>query len=254
MSQHFDTRKLIDDLNTQLQGLLGSNLLGLYLYGSFVWGDFKPNVSDLDFLAVIDQALSAEDFAKLEVFHNHFAKLYPSWFDRIEVHYLTQATLAKPLLAQGEMAVISPGEPLNLKVVTKHYLMNWYFVREQSQVLYGPHPKLLIADISFEDFMANVRLHANNWPNWLEEEQPLKAQAYAVLTMSRALYSQSFKKQSSKDKAALWMMQTYPQWKNLIEAALEWRVMSEDALPDLNMQEQTKAFVAFALAQINQLD
>jgi predicted nucleotidyltransferase len=47
----------VQTLQTELQRLLGDNLLGLYLYGSLAQGGFQPARSDLDVLAVTTQKI-----------------------------------------------------------------------------------------------------------------------------------------------------------------------------------------------------
>lgn len=247
-----DIDVILEDLLERLQEVLAPELAGVYLSGSLVWGDFDKTISDLDLLAVLSSEADTITFSALERMHSDFALKHPDWFDRIEVHYVLNMTLRHPLKPSGKMLVISPGEPLNKKPGTKHYLMNWYLVQEQSVTLYGPEPKSLIAAISQEVYFENVKLHANSWQTWIAEQSHIKAQSYAILTMCRAMYSLKFAKQSSKKQAAQWAQKTYPQWTKLIQDALEWRrVPNEDCPENATMLDESKAFVAFALKEMN---
>ena len=51
-TSYLDMNALLDNLLFQMQQVLGANLVGLYLYGSLVTGDFNPECSDIDLLAV----------------------------------------------------------------------------------------------------------------------------------------------------------------------------------------------------------
>ena len=43
----------VNTLRTELQRLLGQNLLGIYLHGSLALGGFQPSRSDIDVIVVI---------------------------------------------------------------------------------------------------------------------------------------------------------------------------------------------------------
>lgn len=49
-----DTSRIVSDLRLHLEGLYGSRLRGLYIFGSFARGDARPG-SDLDVLVVLDR-------------------------------------------------------------------------------------------------------------------------------------------------------------------------------------------------------
>jgi predicted nucleotidyltransferase len=61
--------ELLDALVTGIQAVLGDNLVGVYLRGSLVTGDFDPRTSDIDFLAVTERPLSEIEFASLAAMH-----------------------------------------------------------------------------------------------------------------------------------------------------------------------------------------
>jgi predicted nucleotidyltransferase len=46
-----DVNQLLEQLLSSLQTILGKKLVGLYLYGSLVTGDFDHECSDIDLLA-----------------------------------------------------------------------------------------------------------------------------------------------------------------------------------------------------------
>src|SRR4051812_25330844 len=88
-----DIDVLLDELRSQICGALGNKLVGLYLYGSLVTGDFDHVNSDIDLLAVIDGNLTEEEFARLDAMHSAFVTAHPTWHDRIEIAYLAQQAL-----------------------------------------------------------------------------------------------------------------------------------------------------------------
>src|SRR5687767_4745299 len=103
-----DPQPLLADLTAGIRGALGANLLGLYLWGSYVVGDFDPRISDLDLIAVLAKDADEQEFEALRAMHDDLARKYPAWSGRIEVAYATVPTLDQPA-AGGEIVRISPG-------------------------------------------------------------------------------------------------------------------------------------------------
>ena len=50
----------VNTLQTELQRLLGENLLGIYLHGSLALGGFQPGRSDIDVIVVTAQRIDLE--------------------------------------------------------------------------------------------------------------------------------------------------------------------------------------------------
>ena len=73
---------------------LGVNLVGTYLFGSVVTGDFEPGISDVDTVAVVLSDLTATQLAALERLHRDIVEEMPQWEDRVEVVYLSSLALA----------------------------------------------------------------------------------------------------------------------------------------------------------------
>lgn len=59
-----DARETLKQLASAIERHLGSDLLGLYLFGSLAAGSFYPGKSDLDLMAVV--AAEVEDGQQLE--------------------------------------------------------------------------------------------------------------------------------------------------------------------------------------------
>ncbi|MEP7215483.1 MAG: aminoglycoside adenylyltransferase domain-containing protein [Anaerolineaceae bacterium] len=246
-----------DDLNQiaaavleRLHAVLGTNLGGLYLFGSAAVGAFETGVSDVDVLSVTIDALSDAEFGSLSAMHDALARDYPAWDDRIETKYLSAAGLRAFRSVPARMAAISPGEPFAWEEAGPGRVMVWYDVQENGITLFGPAPSAFIPQISEAEFVDCVRKHLNEWPQWLEElPRRTGSQSYAVLTMCRAIYACRSGKQLSKRQAGLWVQQQLPQWTDLIQTALDWRLNSSGPVQrDAGERElaSVKAFVAFA--------
>jgi predicted nucleotidyltransferase len=228
LTPHPDIDELLEDLLHRIRQILGQKLVGLYLYGSLVTGDYDRGVSDFDLLAATRTEIDGEEFDGLQELHLDLVKNHPEWDNRVEVAYMPVAGLATFKIKESRMAVISPGEPFHFKGAGKEWLINWWQVRERGLVLYGPDPKTLIGPISHQEFLDVVREHAQHWREWVADFRSRKGQAYARLTLCRALYAAVNGEQVSKRRAALWARDCLPEQARLIEQALEWRKAEDD--------------------------
>ncbi|MEO8286284.1 MAG: aminoglycoside adenylyltransferase domain-containing protein [Chloroflexota bacterium] len=229
-TEYSDINDLLDDLLSRMRAILGQRLVGLYLYGSLVWGDFDHDISDIDMLAATATDVNENEFAALGQMHKDFAAAYPKWDNRIEVQYLSLAGLRSFRTAVTRMAAISPGDPFHVIEAGKDWLMNWYFVQENGVTLFGPPARTIIAPISKEEFVQSVVDHATQWPEWVAATMNSRHyQGYAILTACRALYTFRNGVQVSKKRAAEWAQHELPQWADLIGNALQWRQQARRA-------------------------
>ena len=213
---------LLGHLTDEIRRNSNDSLVGLYVYGSLVTGDFDKGRSDIDLLAVVDADVEGETFGRLDRMHSRFVEVHPAWEDRIEVAYMPAPALWNFRAQTNQIAVVSPGEPFHLKVAGTDWLMNWYTVREFGVTLCGPPPQALIPEISLSEFVEAVREQAKVWKEWVYNMRTPGAQSYAVLTMCRALYTHTLGIQASKKQAAIWAQAYLPQWSPLIQQSSHW--------------------------------
>ena len=245
-TKHNNINNLLSDLLRQIQRALGNKLLGLYLYGSLASGDFDKKFSDIDLLAVTKSTITSKELKTLKITHADFAKRHKNWNDRIEVQYFSVSGLNKFKSRTSKMANISPGEPLHMVKANLDWLMNWYFVQENGIVLFGPLPKF-IPHISKIEFLDSVKKHALQWKDYAVNTKNSRGyQAYAILTMCRAVYTLKHKKQTSKIKSAAWFQKEFSQWANLIKKALKWRKSSRNSIMNHKLTyPETEKFIGF---------
>jgi predicted nucleotidyltransferase len=245
-----DVNQLLEELLTNMQNILGEKLVGVYLYGSLVIGDFDPTSSDIDLVAALTSDLDDEEFAALQKMHDDFAHEHREWDNRIEVCYISLAALQTVKTKTSLVANISPGEPFHHRESSREWLADWYVVRKKGITLFGPSPKILIEPISKDEFIGAVRANAKAWDEWIHDMQTRKSQAYAILTMCRALYTLKYGEQVSKKQAALWAEKEFPEWASLFQNALLWREAKrdEDVEHDATFPD-TLRFVRFAIGE-----
>ena len=244
ITPYSEVNEIIERILSKLQGTLGKKLVGFYLCGSLVIGDFDLRISDIDLTAALDSDIDEQEFAALQKMHTNVALRYAEWDNRIEVRYISLAAFNSLKSRTSQIAIISPGEPFHMRESIKEWLSEWYLLRERGVTLFGPPPKEIIEPISHDEFMQTIKAHARAWGEWVQDMHTRKGQAYAILTMCRALYTSRNGEQVSKKQAALWAQQQLPEWSQLIRNALKWREESTVGQVDDDATfAETKRFV-----------
>lgn len=250
ITPHDDINALIDDLLHLITACLEENLVGVYLCGSLVAGDFDCDISDIDLFVVTAAGIDDAEFSALNTIHNNIIAQYPQWDNRLEVAYVSVSDLGKLKTGTGRVSVISPGEPFNKKDAGKDWLIKAYLVLHEGEKLAGPAPVHCFPPISEDEFIAAIKDQLAEWHDWVYEiSQSRNEQSYAILTMCRVLYSVRTGQQASKKRAALWAKRQMPEWSELIDNATKWRSSARE--PVIDHEEFFADTVKFVHAVIN---
>jgi predicted nucleotidyltransferase len=209
--------------------VLGDRLLALYLFGSATTGSFQAGVSDVDTLAVLAGDLSEKDLAGLANMHERLIKDAPTWYDRVEVDYLSAKALANFRTGSWPAARISPGEPFHPIQIDHRWITDWYHVLISGVTLSGPPPQGFIPPISHQEFVEAVRQQLLEWPDRLTEHLGPGGLTYAVLTACRALRVCRTGDYVSKKEAAEWAGEQLPEFRDLIRVAVAQRYQPQTA-------------------------
>jgi len=236
-------------LFTGVHAILDNQLVGFYLYGSLSLGNFDPSSSDVDFLVVTTEKLSEETLVALRDMHESIAESGLYYAKKLEGSYIPRVALRK----YDPTNAFHPTIGVDWSFAVGHHKSSWiidrYIVREHGVILYGPSPKTLIDPITTSELQDAVCQHLSNFwqaqfadPAWL---RPRDYQAFAILTMCRALSMLHTGGVPSKPQAAAWAHENLDsKWRPTIERALIWRTQHED--DDLT---ETLDFMRYALAQ-----
>lgn len=241
-----DVNAFLHLLLTKIQAILGERLVGLYLYGSLSLGDFDPASSDVDFLAATTEDLPGEIAEQLHEMHEAIALTDFTYAQRLEGSYIPRQALWRYNPQNAHHPTIGTDWPFQVDFHGDNWVVERYIVREHGVIIYGPDPTTLIDRVTPQEVRTAVYAQVKNFwqhqpdqPDWLRERA---YQAFAVLTLCRALYTLQEGIVSSKPQAALWACEAYPRWKPIIERSLAWRSQHEE--DDLT---ETLAFLRAAL-------
>ena len=125
-------------------------MVGIYLYGSLISGDFDITVSDIDLVVVLQSALDQRQFRQLQQMHSRVVDDQPQWRDRLELAYISRRALQTFRRATSTIGIISPGEPFHLVEAGDDWLISWYDLRLNGIALQGPPIESLIDAIPEE--------------------------------------------------------------------------------------------------------
>ncbi len=240
---------ILDLLLAGTQEALRNNLVGVYLRGSLVMGDFDPVTSDIDFFTVTEHAVSDTEFAALTTLHVRLTALPNRYGNELEGPYISRSDVKRFQSGQRH-PTIARGESLLWREHGNNWILERWTLRERGIKLLGPDPKTLIDPVSSDELRAAVRTRLSDWvdyandpddPGWLG---PRGQMAYAVETMCRALCSLATGELPSKQRAVAWALETLPEpWHSTVERSQVWRT---DNTVDPNIVPEVRRFVHWA--------
>ena len=240
---------ILNMLSGGIQEALENNLVGVYLRGSLVMGEFDPATSDLDFLTVTKHPVSDVEFAALNALHSRLGQLANRYGDQLEGPYIDRSAVRRFQSGQ-QHPTIARGETLGWPEHRDNWVLERWTVRENGVTLLGPDPKTLIDPISSDELRAAVRTRLSDWidyandpddPGW---RMPSGEMTYAVETMCRALCSLATGELPSKKRAVAWALETVPEpWRSTVERSQIWRANNR---VDPDIVPEVKCFVLWA--------
>jgi hypothetical protein len=226
LTPYSEVNLVLQQLLSGIQAILGDRFVGLYLYGSLASGDFNPKTSDIDFVVVTTDELPAETIAALEAMHLDLRDGDLKWAKKLEGAYMPLHTLRRfdpdaapcPAINEGRFYVDRQGND---------WVIQRYILREYNAAIVGPSLRDLIDPVQPDDLRQAVRGVLHSWwepmlrdPAWIRTGE---YQAFAVLTMCRALYTFRYGTIASKPVSARWAQQALGErWVSLIAWALTW--------------------------------
>ena len=144
-----------------LRAILGDHFIGLYLGGSLALGDFNPNRSDIDFVAVTVKELPIETISALEGMHTRLWNTGAKWARKLDGSYVPQQVLRRwtstdtpcPFVEEDQFYITNQGSA----VIQRH------IIRQYGVVVAGPSPSTLIDPVDGDDLRNALRENLEKW-------------------------------------------------------------------------------------------
>ncbi|MCR8994310.1 DUF4111 domain-containing protein [Brevibacillus halotolerans] len=183
-----------------LQNLLGSQLIGFYLYGSIALDAYVHGESDIDFLCVTDGDLQEVDMWLIEKLFFDQMAIYPI-LAKLEGNFLAAHRL--PLHNRCECAQCFEGAYL-VKSPRDWNAITLLLLRNHGIPLLGPATTEIIPEVSASELannmIGNLLYFEINREHYFN--RGLHDQVFAVLTLCRILYTMRTGEVVSKQAAA----------------------------------------------------
>ncbi|MCL5996134.1 MAG: DUF4111 domain-containing protein [Chloroflexi bacterium] len=249
-----DVNAVLDALLAGVQTVLGDHLIGMYVHGSLANGDFDPQRSDIDLLAVTAAELPAEMLRALKAMHARITAGDLAWKTNVEISYIPQQALRRYDPAHHHHPALRADGSFDVDGHGSDWVIQRYIIREKGYALVGPPPQTLIDPVRPDELRRAAQgILREWWAPQLDDHSHLltsEYQAYAILTMCRSLYTLKHGTVSSKPVAARWAQQALePRWAALIEQALAWRHGAE-----LGRLNETLDLIRYTLACSQQFE
>lgn len=240
---------VLQEVAQGLEDILADNLVGLYLFGSLTYGDFDGKSSDIDLVAILNQAASEKELALLQQFHVQIGQQYPTWANRLEASYTPRDMLHNILPPEQPRPYVGEGTFYAEAGYGNEWIINLYLLYQHGIALLGPDFKTLVDPIDIVEVQkAAVRDLFREWvPKisdlaWLDNSH---YQSYIILNLCRILYTVMAGATGSKKVSAAWVKKTFSQWESLIQTAENWHYDI-----DMTRRDETIIFIQFVIDQV----
>jgi predicted nucleotidyltransferase len=249
-----DLDEVLEELTAAMSEILGDDLVGLYLQGSFALGD-ADEYSDVDWIAVVAEELSQERVDRLQEMHARLYGLETTWAQHLEGSYFPKAILREVDPSRTELWFLDNGSSRLVRDNHCNTAVVRWTLREHAIVLAGPEPAELIDPVTADELRADVLMAMKEWDEWLRGLSGMsrRGQAVVVLSFCRILQTVETGTVTTKREAGEWALAALPaEWSELIQDALDdrpdpWTKVGQPAKPET--LERTFAFVDYALSR-----
>jgi predicted nucleotidyltransferase len=250
---------VLSDLTASVQDVLGTNLCGVYLQGSFAVGDADEH-SDVDFIVVTHRKVSGLERAGLQAMHERLFTLAVPWAQHLEGSYVTKRKLRRVDPDRSPLLYIDNGSTqLEMSNHCNTAVVRWS-LREHGIVLVGPEPRTLIDPVSEAQLRSEAVATSETFARWMPylAKQGFMSewtQSFLVLMFVRILQTLESGRVGSKVEAAEWAIRALdPRWRPLIQQAIAerpdtWLRVHRRSAPE--PAAATHAFVAHALTKVS---
>lgn len=245
---------VLEELVKSAEVVLGDTFTGAYLQGSFAVGEFDPH-SDVDFIIVIEQALSGEQVQALQEMHGRIYELPSAWAQHLEGSYFPRQLL-KSYTKRGEkLWYLDNGSRALIEAAHDNTIVVRWVLRDHGVTLAGPDPRTLIDPIPVKALRQEILESMFTWGQQIladpEQINNRFYQGFAVLHYCRLLHDLQTGFPGSKRAAAEWAKANLdPRWRGLIDRAWTTRpapeVSSRQPADPMDLQN-TLEFVRYVM-------
>ena len=222
-----DVNAVLRVLLSRVQAVLGDYFIGMYVHGSAASGELDSQRSDIDFLVVTADELPDEMLLALAAMHDRITMSGLKWAAKLEGSYIPLQTLRRYDPNHSQHPALRVDGSFDVDEHGSDWVIQRHVIREKGIVVAGPAAQTLIDPVQPHELRQAVLATLREWwsPQLHDHSrlQDREYQAYAVLTMCRALYTLQHGTVVSKAVAARRAQEARGErWAALIERPLAW--------------------------------
>jgi len=241
--------------------VLENNLVGVYLQGSFAVGGFDMH-SDLDFIVVINEAISDSQLQDLQEMHLRLYQLESKRAQHLEGTYFPADILRDHKQLGERLWYLDNGsQALELSDHCNTVVVRWT-VRSHGVRLVGPSPVRLVNPIPVRALRRDIFAVINDWGQEIlaepERYNNRFYQSFIVLNFCRMLHDLHCGRTGSKAAGAAWVKEMLdPAWAGLIDRSWSGRpnpAISVRTPADPDEFKRTLAFVQYIIEESQRYD
>lgn len=211
--------KILKPTIEYLEKVIGSNLIGVYPFGSMVLDFFDPISSDYDILVITKKSIDLDVADKLRKYLSQDQPL----INKIELCIATKGSIYEYSPDDLFWYKSSICEFSQIKL-GKDWIINRFILLKGKYSFIGNPIKEYIRSVKPEEVIkASRELLFENWTKYKDGAEWMskkKYQSFAILTMARILYTINNYDCVSKKTSAEWCASSYKETKDLINWAM----------------------------------
>lgn len=244
---------LLVDLLGQWQRILGDDLVGAYVQGSFALGAGDLH-SDCDFLVATRGRLTGDQEAGLRALHADVPHHEGHWCRHLEGSFAPADELASVASLGREWLFVDHGwDTMQWDDHCNRAYTRW-ILRERGLTLVGPAPPTWMDEVPptalREESRAALPTLLEDLATWVDIDAAAWGQRYAVVTACRTLYTLETAEVASKAGALEWAQRRLdPRWRPLLAQVRDDRALGIeiDRAPRPGSAAAARAFVEYAV-------
>ncbi|MEJ7796473.1 MAG: aminoglycoside adenylyltransferase domain-containing protein [Nocardioides sp.] len=253
ITPYADLDELLVELLGHWERILGDNLAGAYVQGSFALGSGDQQ-SDCDWLVATHESLTEHQVVGLRELHDEIPMREDHWSHDLEGSYAPIAELASVDHLGRRWLFNDHG----------HRTLEWdehcnrastrWILRQHGITLAGPEPRAFMPDVPAEalrrEAAASLPCLLHDLATWIDIDRIAWGQRYAVVTACRIRYTLDTAAVASKAGALEWALSTLePRWRPLLAQVRDERTRgwNPGQPPRPGEADAARAFVAHAV-------
>lgn len=249
-----DINEILFQISKEVRRIISEKLIGVYLTGSFSYGDFNYDSSDVDLIVIVKEPCTHPEIDQIKALHRKIEAQYPRWAERVECSYTPVEMFKNTLPPKDPRPWYGGGIFYEEAPYGNEWIINSYLLYKHGIPLMGPDVKELIPLVSMIEVQkACIRDLFQEWVPKIEDVEWFNNshyQSYFVMNLCRILYTVICGATASKKVSATWVKKEFGKsCQELIETAENWVYGKE-----MNARDEAIYFLKFVVEKVKETE